>query len=189
MRDRRASATARKRERNTEGRGTLACSAFEINGLAAVTAAEDSSGLEVHVQEALQKLTGGRGQDSIKALTINTGQTDLQRYLKPLLELIESGRIAPSFVITHVLLLEKAPEAYATFRKKLDECITVVLKPGGARPSDRWSAALFVATPHKARPAGRASGRPASNSNSETSWELMTFTAAPRSRFRSRRRC
>jgi threonine dehydrogenase-like Zn-dependent dehydrogenase len=72
-----------------------------------------------------------------KALTIKTGQTHVQRYLKPLLEMIEQGRIDPSFVVSHVLPLEKAPEAYAMFRKKQDECIKVVLKPGGVRDSER----------------------------------------------------
>ncbi len=65
-----------------------------------------------------------------KALTIKTGQTHVQRYLKPLLDLIEQGRIDPSFVVSHVLPLERAPEAYAMFRDKQDECIKVVLKPG-----------------------------------------------------------
>jgi threonine dehydrogenase-like Zn-dependent dehydrogenase len=64
-----------------------------------------------------------------KALTIKTGQTHVQRYLKPLLELIEKGRIDPSFVVSHILPLEKAPEAYAMFRAKQHECIKVVLKP------------------------------------------------------------
>jgi threonine dehydrogenase-like Zn-dependent dehydrogenase len=66
-----------------------------------------------------------------KALTIKTGQTHVQRYLKPLLDLIEQGRIDPSFVISHTMPLDKAPEAYAMFRDKQDECIKVVLKPGG----------------------------------------------------------
>jgi threonine dehydrogenase-like Zn-dependent dehydrogenase len=64
-----------------------------------------------------------------KALTFKTGQTHVQRYLKPLLERIQNGDIDPSFVITHSLPLEKAPEAYRTFRDKQDECIKVVLKP------------------------------------------------------------
>lgn len=67
-----------------------------------------------------------------KALTIKTGQTHVQRYLKPLLNLIEQKRIDPSFIISHVLPLEQAPEAYAMFRDKEDECIKVVLKPGTA---------------------------------------------------------
>lgn len=35
-----------------------------------------------------------------KAVTVNTGQTHVQRYLNPLLEKIEDGDIDPSFVIT-----------------------------------------------------------------------------------------
>jgi threonine dehydrogenase-like Zn-dependent dehydrogenase len=64
-----------------------------------------------------------------KGLTIKTGQTHVQRYLKPLLARIERREIDPSFVITHRLPLDEAPKAYQTFRDKQDECIKVVLKP------------------------------------------------------------
>jgi threonine dehydrogenase-like Zn-dependent dehydrogenase len=68
-----------------------------------------------------------------RALTIKSGQTHVQRYLRPLLKLIEEGRIDPSFVISHRLTLDQAPQGYAMFRDKQDECIKVVLKPGHAR--------------------------------------------------------
>ncbi len=64
-----------------------------------------------------------------KGLTLKTGQTHMQRYMKPLLEKIEKGEIDPSFVITHRIPLEEAPAAYATFRDKKDGCIKVVIKP------------------------------------------------------------
>jgi threonine dehydrogenase-like Zn-dependent dehydrogenase len=64
-----------------------------------------------------------------KGLTMKTGQTHMQRYMKPLLDKIESGEIDPSFVITHRVELKDAPEAYRTFRDKKDGCIKVVLKP------------------------------------------------------------
>ena len=64
-----------------------------------------------------------------RSLTIRTGQTHVHRYLKPCLEMIEKGDIDPSFVITHRLPLEQAPEAYQIFRDKEDECIKVVLSP------------------------------------------------------------
>jgi threonine dehydrogenase-like Zn-dependent dehydrogenase len=64
-----------------------------------------------------------------KAMTIKTGQTHVQRYLKPLLERIQKGELDPSFVITHTLPLEQASHAYEMFKKKQDECIKVVLKP------------------------------------------------------------
>jgi threonine dehydrogenase-like Zn-dependent dehydrogenase len=64
-----------------------------------------------------------------KGLTLRSGQTHMQRYMKPLLQKIEAGEIDPSFVITHRLKLEEAPGAYKTFRDKKDGCIKVVLKP------------------------------------------------------------
>ena len=64
-----------------------------------------------------------------KGLTIKSGQTHVQRYLKPLLDKISEGEIDPSFVITHRMSLEQAPEAYQIFRDKKDECIKVVLNP------------------------------------------------------------
>jgi threonine dehydrogenase-like Zn-dependent dehydrogenase len=64
-----------------------------------------------------------------RSITIKTGQTHVHRYLKPLLERIENGDIDPSFVVTHQMSLDQAPEAYETFLNKQDECIKVVLKP------------------------------------------------------------
>lgn len=65
-----------------------------------------------------------------KALTLKTGQTHVQRYMRPLLGRIESGEIDPTFVISHRLPLEHAPEAYDMFCKKQDRCTKVVLRPG-----------------------------------------------------------
>jgi threonine dehydrogenase-like Zn-dependent dehydrogenase len=67
-----------------------------------------------------------------KALTLRTGQTHVHRYLRPLLERIENGEIDPTFVITHRLSLDDAPQAYRTFRDKRDRCVKVVLRPATA---------------------------------------------------------
>ena len=64
-----------------------------------------------------------------KGITFRTGQTHVQHYTQPLLEMIARGDIDPSFVITHRLSLEDAPAAYKTFRDKKDGCIKVVLTP------------------------------------------------------------
>ncbi|MDB4942045.1 MAG: fdh2 [Labilithrix sp.] len=64
-----------------------------------------------------------------KGLTMKSGQTHMQRYMRPLLAMIEAGKIDPSFVITHRLKLDEAPAGYATFRDKKDGCIKVVLQP------------------------------------------------------------
>jgi threonine dehydrogenase-like Zn-dependent dehydrogenase len=65
-----------------------------------------------------------------KALTIKTGQTHVQKYTRPLLERIQKGEIDPSFVVTHTLTLNDAPQGFQMFRDKEDECVKVVLKPG-----------------------------------------------------------
>jgi len=64
-----------------------------------------------------------------KALTLKSGQTHVQRYLRPLLDLIEQEKIDPSFVVSHHLPLDQAPEGFAMFRDKQHECIKIVLKP------------------------------------------------------------
>jgi threonine dehydrogenase-like Zn-dependent dehydrogenase len=64
-----------------------------------------------------------------KALTIKTGQTHCQRYLKPLLDRIAHGDIDPSFVVTHRMKLADAPIGFDMFNRKQDGCIKIVLTP------------------------------------------------------------
>jgi threonine dehydrogenase-like Zn-dependent dehydrogenase len=64
-----------------------------------------------------------------RSITIKTGQTHVHRYLKPLLERVQKGEIDPSFVVTHRMKLEDAPEGYEIFNNKQDECIKVILTP------------------------------------------------------------
>lgn len=64
-----------------------------------------------------------------RSLTIKTGQCHVHRYMRPLLERIQRGEIDPSFVVTHRLELDQAPEGYDMFLNKEDECVKVVLKP------------------------------------------------------------
>jgi threonine dehydrogenase-like Zn-dependent dehydrogenase len=64
-----------------------------------------------------------------KGLTLKMGQTHVHRYLKPLFELIESGEIDPSFIVTHIFPLEEASDAYEIFKHKMNGCIKVVMKP------------------------------------------------------------
>jgi threonine dehydrogenase-like Zn-dependent dehydrogenase len=62
-----------------------------------------------------------------RSITVRAGQCHVQRYTRPLLNRIEQGEIDPSFVITHRLPLEEAPNAYETFKQKQDDCVKVVL--------------------------------------------------------------
>jgi threonine dehydrogenase-like Zn-dependent dehydrogenase len=64
-----------------------------------------------------------------RALTFKTGQTHVQRYMRPLLERIRKGEIDPTFIITHRITLDETPEAFKMFRDKQDECVKVVMRP------------------------------------------------------------
>jgi len=63
-----------------------------------------------------------------KGLTFKMGQTHVKKYMPILLEHIISGRIDPSFLITHHINIEDAPNAYKTFHDKADDCVKVVIK-------------------------------------------------------------
>ena len=63
-----------------------------------------------------------------RALTIKSGQTHVQRYMKPLMGRIESGEIDPTMIITHRVGIDEVPDAFEMFRNKEDDCVKVVVK-------------------------------------------------------------
>ncbi|MET9070430.1 zinc-dependent alcohol dehydrogenase [Streptosporangium sandarakinum] len=62
-----------------------------------------------------------------RSLTLRAGQCHVQRYMRPLMDRIRHGDIDPSFVISHRMRLEDAPQAYEMFKNKENECNKVVL--------------------------------------------------------------
>lgn len=62
-------------------------------------------------------------------ITLKMGQCPAQRYVKPILELIQKGKFDATDIITHRLPLEEGKRAYSIFDEKEDGCIKVVLKP------------------------------------------------------------
>ncbi|MES3023278.1 MAG: zinc-dependent alcohol dehydrogenase [Pseudomonadota bacterium] len=64
-----------------------------------------------------------------RSITIKTGQTHVQRYMRPLLERIVRGELDPACVITHHLDLDDAPHGYAIFKNKQEQCVKVVMHP------------------------------------------------------------
>jgi threonine dehydrogenase-like Zn-dependent dehydrogenase len=66
-----------------------------------------------------------------KGLQLRTGQAPVHNYLPELYERIVKGDVDPTFVITHKLPLDEAPNAYETFKHKQDDCMKVVLYPNG----------------------------------------------------------
>ncbi|HZG57073.1 zinc-dependent alcohol dehydrogenase [Paenibacillus sp.] len=62
-------------------------------------------------------------------VNIRTGQAPVIHYMPYMYELIASGKIDPSDVVTHVLPLGEAKRGYEMFDAKLEGCIKVILKP------------------------------------------------------------
>jgi len=66
----------------------------------------------------------------IKGLSIGTGQANVKAYNRELSKLIEHDKVKPSWIVSHELPLESAPEAYEKFDKREKGWTKVVLKPG-----------------------------------------------------------
>ena len=64
-----------------------------------------------------------------KGLTLKTGQTHVQKYTRPLLELIEQGKIDTTFLISHRAPLEQAADMYRHWHDDQDEYTKIILKP------------------------------------------------------------
>jgi len=83
----------------------------------------------VDEQAAQGKLQVGFGRLFEKGLRVGTGQCNVKRYNRQLRDLITAGRAKPSFVVSHELPLDQAPQAYQKFDKRVEGYTKVVLKP------------------------------------------------------------
>jgi len=70
-----------------------------------------------------------------KGITMKMGQTNMHNYMKPLLERIEQGQIDPSYLISHRITLDEAPEMYKVWRDKKDNVTKIVIDPWAERLS------------------------------------------------------
>lgn len=62
-----------------------------------------------------------------KSLTFRSGRSNVQKYMRPLLELIAAGRLHPEKIISHRMKLADAEEAYKMFAAR--EATKIVLTP------------------------------------------------------------
>ena len=65
-----------------------------------------------------------------KGQAMGTGQANVKAYNRMLSRLIEKDKVKPSWIVSHELPLEKAPDAYANFDVRKNGWTKVVLKPG-----------------------------------------------------------
>ena len=97
-------------------------------GIVGVYPAQDPGGANAQAKQGIYPLPFG--QIFEKGLSIGTGQAPVKRYNEYLRDLIIAGRAKPSFVISHRLPLDAAPDAYARFDKRGSDYIKVIHKPG-----------------------------------------------------------
>jgi threonine dehydrogenase-like Zn-dependent dehydrogenase len=64
-----------------------------------------------------------------KGITMKMGQTNMHTYMKPLLERIENGQIDPTYIISHRITLDEAPEMYKVWRDKKEKVTKIVIDP------------------------------------------------------------
>jgi threonine dehydrogenase-like Zn-dependent dehydrogenase len=64
-----------------------------------------------------------------KGITMKMGQTNMHKYMKPLLERIEKGQIDPSYIISHRITLDETPEMYKVWRDKKERVTKIVIDP------------------------------------------------------------
>ena len=65
-----------------------------------------------------------------KGQSMGTGQANVKAYNRFLSKLIEKDKVKPSWIVSHELPLERAPEAYENFDQRKNGWTKVILKPG-----------------------------------------------------------
>ena len=87
-------------------------------------------------QDKLQKrgqMAFDFGQFWFKGQRMGTGQANVKAYNRLLSRLIEKDKVKPSWIVSHELPLEQAPQAYANFDQRKTGWTKVVLKPGKSK--------------------------------------------------------
>ena len=101
-------------------------------GCVGVFVSEDPGGREKQRAgelEAEGKLPLDFGMLWFKGQSIGTGQCPVKKYNRALRDLVAGGKARPSFIVSHELPLDRAPEAYQNFDSRENGWTKVVLHP------------------------------------------------------------
>jgi threonine dehydrogenase-like Zn-dependent dehydrogenase len=79
--------------------------------------------------EAEGKLPLDFGMMWFKGQSLGTGQCPVKKYNRALRDLVAGGKARPSFIVSHELPLDRAPEAYRNFDSRENGWTKVVLHP------------------------------------------------------------
>ena len=87
----------------------------------------DPGGVDENAKRGALSINFGRLFE--KGLRLGTGQCNVKRYNAYLRDMIIAGKAKPSFVVSHSVPLDDAPDAYNRFDKRIDGYTKVILKP------------------------------------------------------------
>jgi threonine dehydrogenase-like Zn-dependent dehydrogenase len=104
-------------------------------GVVGVFVPEDPKGPDRLAKEG--EIAFAFGEFWSKGLSMGTGQAPVKAYNRYLCELIRQGKVNPSFIVSHELGLDQAPEAYRHFDDRDEGWTKVVLKPGVTAGSEK----------------------------------------------------
>lgn len=96
-------------------------------GAVGLYVSNDPGGINPHAKRGEFRLSFGKLWE--KSLSLGMGQTPVAKFAPQLRDMIVAGTAAPSFLVSHQLPLEDAPEAYAKFEQRIEGFTKVVLKP------------------------------------------------------------
>ena len=96
-------------------------------GIPGLYVANDPGGVDEGAKRGALSINFGRLFE--KGLRLGTGQCNVKRYNAYLRDMIISGRANPSFVVSHAVPLDDAPDAYKKFDQRIDGYTKVILNP------------------------------------------------------------
>jgi len=97
-------------------------------GIPGLYVPSDPGGPDANAKQGLLLVAIGKMFE--KGLRMGTGQCNVKRYNRQLRDLITAGRAKPSFVVSHEIPLDQAPQAYEKFDKRIEGYTKVILHPG-----------------------------------------------------------
>ena len=104
-------------------------------GVVGVFVEEDPGASDELAKEG--KLAFDFGKFFEKGQRIGTGQANVKAYNRYLRDLIHAERAKPSWIVSHELALDEAPEAYHHFDERLEGWTKVILHPAGETRTNR----------------------------------------------------
>ncbi len=96
-------------------------------GIIGVYLPEDPGGPDALAKQG--KIAFDFGKFWSKGQSMGTGQAPVKKYNRHLMSLIHAGKAKPSWIVSHEISLDEAPDAYAHFNARDDGWTKVVLKP------------------------------------------------------------